>query len=154
MLKKWKRISSSVRLVGVLVIVALLTVVGYQLYDFYSERIGYTAPRAVEGYFSALATGDYEEVYRMTAKQDLTDIYGRKITEGEFADQLKGLTGGHKLPFTTIEVKKLFEGRGSRYYLVVLHSSVGGTTGQSRILVEVRREGKTWVVTYPFAIML
>ena len=154
MLKKWRRISLTVRLVGILVIVALLGIVGYQLYDFYYERIGFTATKAIERYFNALATGDYEEVYRMTAKEDLTDIYGRRITEGEFLDQLKRLTGSHNLPFRNVEVTKLFQSRGSRYYLLKLHSSVGGTPGQSRLLVEVRREDKTWVVTYPFAIML
>jgi len=154
MLKQWKRISLTARLIGILIIVALLGVIGYQLYDFYVERIGFTATKAIEHYFNSLATGDYAEVYRMTDKENLTDIYGRRITEGEFYDQLKNLTGEHKLPFGAVECTKLFQGRGSRYYLVTLHSTVGGTPGQSRLLVEVRREAKTWVVTYPFAIML
>jgi hypothetical protein len=154
MLKKWRRFSLAARLLGILVIIGLVGIVAYQLYDFYQERIGFTATKAIERYFNALATGDYEEVYRLTAKADLTDIYGRRITEGEFYDQLKALTGGHKLPFASIEVKKLFQAQGSRYYLVKLHSKLGSTPGYSRLLVEVRRENKTWVITYPFAIIL
>lgn len=154
MFKKWRRFSLTARLLGIVVITVLVGIVAYQLYDFYRERVGFTAAKAIERYFNALATGDYEEVYRLTAKADLTDIYGRRITEGEFYDQLKALTGGHKLPFAHIEIKKLFQSQGSRYYLVKLHSRLGSTPGYSRILVEVRRENKSWVITYPFAIVL
>lgn len=154
MLKKWRRFSLTARLLGITVVIILIGIVAYQLYDFYQERVGFTAPKAIERYFTALATGDYGEVYRLTAKSNLTDIYGRRITEGEFYDQLKALTGGHKLPFTNIEIKKLFQSQGSRYYEVKLHSKLGNTPSHSRLLVEVRRENKGWVITYPFAIML
>ena len=154
MQKKLRKYISVARLGGIVVIVALLAFIGYQLYDFYRDKIGFTPVRAIESYFGALSRGEYEAVFQLTAKEHLTDIYGRPITEGEFVEQLKGLTGGHRLPFHTIEATKLFDRSGVRYYLVTLHSSLGGTPGTSRILVEVRRENNTWVLTYPFAIVL
>lgn len=154
MLKRWKRFSTMARLGGIAIIVALLGIIVYQLYVYYSDRIGFTPTKAIETYFQALAQGDYEEVYRLTSKERLTDIYGRPITEAEFFEQLEGLTGGYRLPFHSIETTKLFERRGVRYYLVELRSSVGGTPGESRLFVEVRRSGGAWVVTYPFAIVL
>ena len=154
MRNKLQRYTSMVRLGGIVIIIALLGVVVYQLYDFYSDKVGFTPVKAVESYFNALGQGNYQEVYRLTAKEHLTDIYGRPITKGEFIEQLKKLTGGHRLPFGSVEVTKLVERKGTYYFLVTLHSSVGGTLGESRLLVKVRREDNTWVVTYPFAIML
>jgi hypothetical protein len=58
------------------------------------------------------------------------------------------------MPFQRIVVTRLFERQGVRYYQVELHSVVGGRAGASRVLVEVRRQGGAWVVTYPFAIVL
>jgi len=152
--KKLKRLSLMVRIGGIAILVALLGIIGYQLYDFYSDKIGFTPTDAIESYLNALARGDYQEVYRLTCKADLTDIYGRPITQGEFFDQLEKLTGGRGLPFRRIEATKLFERRDVRYYEVKLSSSVGGTPGESRLLIQVRREDGGWVVTYPFAIML
>ena len=154
MLRNWNRLSAMARLGSVVIIIAVVSFVGYQLYDFYSDKLGFTPTKAIEAYFSALAQGDYEEVYRLTTKKDLTDIYGRPITEGEFIEQVKKVTGGRRLPFRNVETFKLVERQGSRYYVVKLHSSIGGTSGTSRLVVEVRREGNTWVLTYPFAIVL
>ncbi|MCD6520347.1 MAG: hypothetical protein J7M05_10550 [Anaerolineae bacterium] len=139
---------------GILLLIALVGIVGYELYDFYQDKVGFTPTKAIETYFDALAQGDYEKVYELTNKDYLTDIYGRPITKGEFFDQLKGLTGGHHLPFQDVEVTRVFRKRGIHYYEVKLHSTVGGIRGTSRLLVEVRRKGKTWVITYPFAIVL
>ena len=152
--KKLKRLSLMVRIGGIAILVALLGIIGYQLYDFYSDKIGFTPTDAIESYLNALARGNHQEVYRLTYKADLTDIYGRPITQGEFFDQLEKLTGGRGLPFRRIEATKLFERRDVRYYEVKLSSSVGGTPGESRLLIQMRREDGGWVVTYPFAIML
>ena len=72
---------------GIAIIVALLGIIVYQLYTYYSDRIGFTPTKAIETYFQALAQGDYEEVYRLTSKEHLTDIYGRPVTETEFFEQ-------------------------------------------------------------------
>jgi hypothetical protein len=152
--RAWQRFSTGVRTAAILIVIAMLGVIGYQLYIFYSDKVGFTPAKAIDTYVDALANGNYAEVYRLTSKTDLTDIYGRRITEGEFIDQLKRLTGEHKLPFSNVEITKVAEREGVRYYDVKLHSVVGGTAGTSRLLIQVRREDKTWVVVYPFAIVL
>ena len=154
MREKLNRLSLMVRIGGSAILVALLGVVVYQLYDFYGDKVGYTPAKAIEDYFQALAQGNYQEVYRLTYKPDLTDIYGRPITQGEFVEQLERLTDGRRLPFREIEVEKLYEREGVRYYRVKLRSLMGGTLGESKLLVQVRREGGGWVLTYPFAIIL
>ncbi|MEA3407948.1 MAG: NTF2-like N-terminal transpeptidase domain-containing protein [Chloroflexota bacterium] len=154
MLAKWRRYGGIARAIGILIVVAVVAVVLYQVYDFYSDKVGFTPSKAIETYFQALAAGDYEEVYRLTAKESLTDIYGRDVTRGEFMEQLEGIAGGHSLPLEAIEMEKLFEAQKARYYEVFLTFSVGGTSRQSRLLVEVRREKNSWVVTHPFAIVL
>ncbi len=154
MLAKWRRYGTIIRLLGILVIAAVVGMVAYQVYDFYRDKVGFTPAKAVETYFVALAAGDYGEVYRLTAKENLTDIYGRDVTRGEFMDQLQGVTGGHSLPLETVEIEKVFEIKDARYYRVVLTFSVGARSRQSRLLVEARREGNSWAITYPFAIIL
>ncbi|MHB0856970.1 MAG: hypothetical protein ACYC5M_05300 [Anaerolineae bacterium] len=154
MLKLWNRYMPLMRLAGAALLLLVLGTVVYQLYDFYVDKLGVTPTKTITAYFDSMARGDYDEVYRLTAKADLTDIYGRPITQGEFRSQLREMTGGSTLPFRSVEVTKLSDAKGSRFYLVKLHADVGGTSGVSRMVVEVRREGKLWVVTYPFAIML
>ena len=151
---KAKRYAIIARAVGIILILVVLGVVGYQLYDYYKDRVGFTPTKAVQSYFSTLAQGNYEEVYRLTAKDRLTDIYGRPITEREFVTQLQRLTGDRQVPFAMVEVEKLCEVHNARYYSVTLHSSIGGSTGQSHVIVEVRRQDGVWMVTYPFPIVL
>lgn len=151
---KLKRYAIIARIVGVLLILVVLGTVVYQVYDFYSNKVGLTPAKSVQTYFDALGQGNYEEVYRLTAKDRLMDIYGRPITEREFITQLQRLMGDEHAPFTSMEVEKLCDMRKARYYTVTLHSSIGGTTGQSYVIVEVRRQDGVWVVTYPFPIVL
>lgn len=152
--EKWRYYSRRILLVAFLVIAVLLGRGIYQAYDLYNDRVRFTPTKIVETYFTRLATGDYEEVYRLTAKQSLTDIYGRDVTQGEFMDQLEEVTGGHSLPLEAVEIEELFKTNEARYYRVLLTFSVGGRSRQSRLFVEVHREGDSWVVTYPFAIAL
>jgi len=151
---KLKRYAVMARIAGIILILGVLGVVVYQVYDFYTNKMGLTPNKAVQTYFSTLAQGNYAEVYRLTAKDRLTDIYGRPVTEREFITQLQRLTGDRQAPFTTIEVEKLCDARSARYYTVTLHSSIGGTTGESHVIVEVRRQDGVWMVTYPFPIFL
>lgn len=154
MLKAWKRFGVILRLVSVAIILGLLVFIGYQLYTFYEDMVGFTPDRAVEAYFNHLAQGEFDQVYALTDKERLTDIYGRPVTVDEFIRQLEALTGARRMPFQTITVTRLFERQGVRYYAVELHSVVGGRAGTSRVLLEVRRQRGSWVVTYPFAIVL
>jgi hypothetical protein len=154
MLNKLRRMSATVRIIGIAVLVALLGFVAFQLYDFYRDKVGFTPTKAITAWVEALGQGNYQEVYRLTAKQELTDIYGRAITQDEFIAQVKKVTGEREMPFTTVETFKLLYKQGSYYYVVKLHSSVGGTDHVSRLVIEVRREGSDWVVAYPFAIVL
>lgn len=151
---KLSRYAFIVRVGGVLIVVAILGFVLFQVYDFYNDKVGYTAPKALRVYLDALATGNTEEVYRMTAKDRLVDIYGRPVTEAEFYRQLERLTGGRDLPFTVGEVTKLAERGTAHFYQVTLVSTIGDSPGESRLLLELRRRNRTWVVTYPFAIVL
>lgn len=154
MLQAWKRFGLVLRLVSVVIILGLLAVIGYQLVDFYEDKVGFTPTRAIEAYFTHLAQGNFDAVYALTDKEHLTDIYGRPVTEEEFIRQLEGLTGERRMPFQTITVTHLLERQGVRYYLVELRSVVGGRSGTSCLLLEVRRQGGSWVIAYPFAIVL
>jgi hypothetical protein len=154
MREKLRRYTLMMRVVGIIVILILLGIVAFQLYTFYGERLGYTPTRAITDYFMALSGGQFDTVYRMTSPESFTDIYGRRITPGEFSDQLRDLVGDNPVPFSRVEVEKLFESGVYRYYEVTLHSSIGGRPGQSRVIVEIQRSGNTWLITYPFAIVL
>ncbi|MFO7916506.1 MAG: NTF2-like N-terminal transpeptidase domain-containing protein [Anaerolineae bacterium] len=152
--ERWRYYVRVITLIGFVVIAVILGRAIYQAYDLYRDKVSFTPAKAVGAYFGALAEGDYEEVYRLTDKENLTDIYGRDVTRGEFMEQLEDVTGGHSLPLEAMEIEKLFETREERYFQVLLTFSVGGRSRQSRLLVEVRRKEDSWVVTYPFAIVL
>ena len=154
MANKWKRYALGLRIAGVVVMAALLIFVGYQVYAFYSDKIGFTPQKAIETYFGALAERNYDQVYDLTDKEHLTDIYGRPITKGEFLRQLEQVTSEELLPFYAIESEKLVEKHAVRYYLVTLSSSVGSSPGKSRLVIQMRPDGRSWVIAYPFAIML
>jgi len=150
----WGRISKAMRLGGLAIILVVLGIVVYNVYDFWHDKVGDTPGKAVTAYFSALAAGDYEQVYRLTAKSRLTDLYGRPITQNEFLAQVARVTGERQITFRDIELAKLDSYQGSQFYIVTLHSSLSGSASNSRLVVEVLREDKRWVVVYPFAILL
>ncbi|HHX64421.1 MAG TPA: hypothetical protein GX702_05975 [Chloroflexi bacterium] len=152
--KGFRSLMLRLRIAGVIILLAVLVMGAFQLYDFYKVRVGVTPVKTIESYFVALGQGNYDEVYRLTSKQHLTDIYGRPITQDEFRDQLRKLTGGRNLPFERIETARIFDRSGSHFYRVTLHSTIGGRAGQSSVVVEVRREENTWVILYPFAILI
>jgi len=157
MLKKLspaKRISWGIRIGALIVLLVILYMGVAELRDFYSDKIGFTAERAIYAYFEALGQGDYAEVYRLSNKERLTDIYGRAITQQEFRRQLENLTGRTPLSFTQVRATSLCEDGDYRYFVVQLYSDVGGTTRSSRLIVEVCRYDGSWVITYPFAIVL
>jgi len=149
-----KRITLILRIIGVLMLLGLIVSGILQVRDFYADKVGFTPERAIRSYFDALSRGSYSEVYQLTAKEHLTDIYGRPITEREFYSQLRAVTGGNPLSINDVTMTKLCDVDGTYYYLVELSSDVSTATGKSRLVVEVRRGESGWVITYPFAIML
>ncbi len=154
MTEKLSRIARIMRLAGILVLVGVLAVAAYQLYAFYTQKVVFSADRTIEAYFSALASGNYGEVYRLTAKEELTDLYGRPITQDEFVEQLQGVTGGRRMPFEKITATKLFQAQEATFYAVTLQSAMAGGSGVSRVVIEARRQGNAWQIVYPFAILL
>jgi hypothetical protein len=148
-----------IRILSILIIVLLVLYVAYQLYMMLSHKGVPVTPfatpnKTIESYFGALAQGDFDEVYRLTDKDTLTDIYGRQITQGEFASQLERLTGGRSLPLQVSAIEKLYSRKDVSYYEVRLSSQVGSTAGASRLLLEVHRTATGWLISYPFAIVL
>ncbi|MHB9034579.1 MAG: NTF2-like N-terminal transpeptidase domain-containing protein [Anaerolineae bacterium] len=154
----WKQnlmaIAHRLRIVGIIIFILILGAGAYEVYGILRESTGMNPSKTATAWFNALSQGDYATVYALTAKADLTDIYGRQITQGEFNQQLQRLTGSERLPITLVETKKLFETRGRMYYAVTLHSTLGGTERESRVVVEIRKENNNWVLTYPFGIIL
>ncbi len=154
MAKVLNRINLWVRIGAAAILVVVIAMGVLQLRSFYRDRVGATAEKAVYAYVAALSAGNRAEVYRLTAKDRLTDIYGRRITEGEFLKQLGAITGGSTLPLRVVKVTKLAEQRDTQYFVVTLGADVGGTQGGSRLFLEVSQQGGEWLVTYPFAIVL
>ena len=154
MMAKLQRYSLVARIIGILILVGVFGVVIYQLYDFYSDKVGYTPSRAIEAYFAAFARGDLSQVSELTDQEGLTDVYGRPITRGELVEQLQMVRGSGPLPFTGVHSEKVCDSRGIHYYSVTLTSEVAGTTGTSHLLVQLRRVNRTWLIKYPFAILL
>ena len=150
----WNRIALWMRIGAALVLAGVLYMGVRQLMDFYGDKVGATAGKAVVAYVEALSTGDHATVYRLTAKDRLTDIYGRPITEGEFLRQLRAVTGGSTLPLRVAKATELYSQGDIRVFAVQLDATVGGAQGGGRLLLEVSRQDGTWLVTYPFAIVL
>jgi hypothetical protein len=154
MAKSWKRISITMRIIAALILVVVLYMGVDVLLEFYSDNVGFTPERAIETYFEAIFGGRADEAYRMTAPESLVDIYGRPVTEGEFREQVRRLTGGSATRFSRVRAHKVFERDGVRYYTVDVYSHVGGTEARSRVYVQLTRVDRTWRVWYPFAIIL
>jgi hypothetical protein len=121
----------------------------YLGYSWYQQRYGPTAERAIDKYFGSLAEGDYATMYEMTADSDLM-VLGRKISEREFASRTEELLGGHDLELKQIETERIAQRGQYHYFAVTLHYELGHTGKVTRLLVELRRDGDDWKVTYPF----
>lgn len=135
--------------VGGAVIVFAIGVGIYLGYSWYQQRYGPTAERALEGYFTALADGDYAVMYEMTPDSDLM-ILGRKIPEREFANRVEELLGGKEMESGQVEVERIAQRGENHYFKVAWHYKLGGTGKVTRLLVEVTRTEDGWNVTYPF----
>jgi ketosteroid isomerase-like protein len=149
-----RRVTIWLRVIAVLVLLGFLYVGVRQLIDFYGNKTGVSSERAIYDYFAALSAADYDTVYRLTATDALTDIYGRPVTEAEFQRQLRALTGESPLTIRVVKATRIAEEGDTRFYTVELGTDVGGAPSGSRLLLEVRRQGDAWRVRYPFAIVL
>jgi len=135
--------------VGGAALIFLIAVGLYQGYNWYHQRYGATPEKALERYFIALGDAEYDIMYEMTPDADLMAL-GRKLSGQDFADQVEELLGDEELEMEEIELERIAQ-RGEYYYFrVVLHYRLGGTGKVTRLLVELRREGQDWKVTYPF----
>jgi hypothetical protein len=121
----------------------------YLGYNWYQQRYGFTAERALERYFTALGEADYDVVYDMTPDGDLM-VLGRKLSRRDFASRVAELLGGEEMEIDEIALERIAQRGEYHYYRVALHYRLGGTGKVTRLLVEVRREGEKWKVTYPF----
>jgi hypothetical protein len=121
----------------------------YLGYNWYNQRYGATPERAVERYFTALGDAQYDIMYEMTPDEDLM-VLGRKLSQVDFADRVEELFGGEEMEMEGIELERIAQ-RGEYYYFrVILRYRLGDTGKVTPLLVEAKREGQDWKVTYPF----
>ena len=101
----------------------------------------YTLPRyRNRGY----ATGCVESIFAATFDQGARPLWRIGIR------QKLAIYFAEKLEMEEIELERIAQ-RGEYYYFrVILHYRLGGTGKVTRLLVELRREGQDWKVTYPF----
>ncbi len=141
------------RIACAVVLAVVLVMAGYQLYTFYHDKLGDTPAKTIEAYFTALGQQDYDEVYRLTDKAKLCDLQGRPVTRADVITQLRAVTGNRAITFTQITSTRLFRQGDSYYFRVELTTAMSSGSSKAELLVEVRRELETWVVTYPFGIV-
>jgi hypothetical protein len=146
---KWKRVALIIRVVAGLVLAGVLGFVIYQLYDFYSGRLGNSPVRVTQDYFEALGRGDFERVYELTDPASLYTLYGRRVTKEEVFSALSRVTGSPPRQFNSITVTRVARHR-DRYYMQVALSAASG--GSTRYTVQVVRVGTLWRVSFPFGL--
>jgi hypothetical protein len=134
---------------GGAILIFVIAIGLYIGYDWYNQRYGDTPDRAVERYFTALGDAEYRIMYEMTPDADLM-VLGRKLSQADFANRVEELLGGEEVEIEEIEVERIAQRGESYYFRVVLHYRLGGTGKVTPLLVETKREGQDWKVTYPF----
>jgi len=135
--------------IGGAVLVLVIAVGAYLGYRWYQQRYGFTAERALETYFTAMADGDYDVMYEMTPSADLM-VLGRKLSERDFVSRVQELLGGKEMELEEVELERIAQHGQHHYFRVSLHYRLDGTSKVVRLLVELRPEGEGWRVTYPF----
>jgi hypothetical protein len=134
---------------GGAVLIFVIALGFYTAYNWYHQRYGATPEKALQRYFLALGDAEYDIMYEMTPDADLM-VLGRKLSPGDFANRVEELLGGEDMEMGDVELEMIAH-RGEYYYFrVLLHYRLGGTGKVARLLVELRREGQDWKVTYPF----
>lgn len=147
-----RRVVNIARIIGIIVLLAIVVTGVRQLIVFYSNEVGLSAPAAAEAYTRALLSGNLDDVYRTTDKASITDLYGRPIQRIEFMDQARRVIGPDALPVEKVEVTKLFDRDGVHYYQidVTYTSTVPPLT--KRIYMQLHNVDGTWLVVWPFGL--
>jgi len=145
---------SRLRLIGgialaVLLVLALL-VAGFKVKGWLDRRASGSPEMAIESYFQALADGDYGTMYNLTLREELTDVFGRKLTRDEFLDQVQKVTGGQRMTLEKVESAYIGRQGEYRFYQVTLYYNLGGEGKVKRLLVAVKKEYDAWRIAYPF----
>lgn len=134
---------------GGAVLVFVIVVGAYLGYGWYQRRYGPSPDKALETYFGALAEGDYGVMYEMTPDADLM-VLGRKLSERDYGSRVRELLAGQEMEMDRIELSRIAQVGEYHYFRVSLYYQLGGTGKVTRLLVELRRAGEDWEVTYPF----
>jgi hypothetical protein len=134
---------------GGAVLIFVIAIGLYLGYNWYDQRYGDTPERALERYLTALGDAQYGIMYEMTPDAELM-VLNRKLSQADFADQVEELLGGQEMEMEEIELERIAQRGNYHYFRVILHYRLGDTGRVTPLLVEVKREGQDWKVTYPF----
>ncbi len=148
----FRKFVNIVRIVGAIVLMGIAVSGVLSLISFYRDEVGLSAPAAAEEYAQALLEGNLDTVYTMTDQASLTDLYGRPVSRTEFMAQARELVGSEPLPVQTLEVAKLYVNNGVHYYQVDITYLSGSSVLEKHLLLEMRNEEGTWLVTWPFGL--
>lgn len=135
--------------VGVVALIVVIAIGLYVGYSWYNQRYGDTPERALRDYFAALGDADYDVMYKMTPDADLM-VLGRKLSQRDFANQVGELLGGEEMEMEEIQLHRIAQQGEYYYFRVGLHYQLGEIGRVTYLLVETKREGQQWKVTYPF----
>jgi hypothetical protein len=147
-----RRVVNTARIAGAIVLVVIAVTGVLQLIDFYRNEVGLSAPDAAESYVSALLAGNLDTVYTMTDKSRLTDLYGSPVGRTEFMAQAREIVGADPVPVDSVKASKLYVQDGVHYYIVDITFPSGASSQGKRLLLELRNEEGTWLVTWPFGL--
>jgi hypothetical protein len=147
-----RRVVNIARIIGIVVLLAIVATGVRQLIAFYSDEVGLSAPAAAEAYTRALLSGNLDAVYATTDKTSVTDLYGRPIERIEFMDEVRRVIGTEPLPAQGIKVSKLFDKDGMHYYRVdITFTSTVPPLGKS-LLLQLHNVDGSWLVVWPFGL--
>jgi len=147
-----RRVINIARIVGAVVLLAILVSGIVQLVSFYSNKVGLSAPGAAESYMRSLLEGDLDTVYAMTAPESITDLYGRPVQREAFMAQAQELIGVDAPPIQSIVARKILVDEGVHYYAVEVTFQTGAAPRSKRLLLQLRSIDGQWFVTWPFGL--
>lgn len=147
-----RRVVNIARIIGIIVLLAIVATGVRQLIAFYSEEVGLSAPAAAEAYTRALLSGNLDAVYATTDKASITDLYGRPAERVEFMDEARRFIGTDSLPVENVEVIKLFDKDGAHYYQVDITYTSSVPLLKKSVYLQLHNVDGTWLVLWPFGL--